>query len=184
VAVVYVLLIGTLVYRSLSPQKILVAFRQSVVILGSVMLIMAAAGLVQFILALMQAGQLLSDFFVQLTDSRLVFLLLINLLLLVLGAVLEVTAVLVLMTPILVPVLTVYGIDPVHFGVVMVVNLAIGLLTPPVGLAMYVTCTIGSVRLEDYARAAWPFLLALFSLLLLLILASPITLWLPNLVGP
>ena len=94
----------------------------------------------------------------------------------------EVTAILVLMTPILVPVLPKFGIDPVHFGVVMALNLTIGLLTPPVGLAMYVTCAIGNVGIEDYTRACWPFLLVLVALLALITAAPDLVLWLPRMV--
>ncbi|MFW6028090.1 MAG: TRAP transporter large permease [bacterium] len=182
VAVLYVLFLGVVVYRVLTLQKILNSLRDSIVILGAVMLIISAAGLAQFILALMQAGDLLAASFVSLTENPYVFLLLASLLLLVLGMVLEVTAVLVLMTPILVPALVQYGIDPVHFGVVMIICLTIGLLTPPVGLSMFVTCAIGRVRVEDYSRAVVPFLLVLLGLLVLLVLVPQIVLWLPHLV--
>ncbi len=109
-------------------------------------------------------------------------MLLVNLLLLVLGCVMEVTAVLVLMTPILVPVLPHFRVDPVHFGGVMALNLTIGLLTPPVGLAMYVTCSIGGVKMEEYARACWPFLAVLLLLLVMISALPNVVLWLPRIV--
>lgn len=181
VAVAYVLLIGTVFYRTLAIGRIVHAMRESIVVLGTVMLTIAGAGILQFVLALMQAGQLVSEFFTLLGGGAWSFLLLVNLMLLALGCVLEVTAVLVLLTPILVPTLAQFGIDPIHFGVVMALNLAIGLLTPPVGLGMFVTCAIGNVSVEQYARAAWPMLLALFALLVLINLAPGLTLWLPDL---
>lgn len=183
VAVLYVLFIGLFVYRTLTAEKIYRSLRDSVVILGAVMLIMSAAGLAQFILALLQAGDRLAAALVALSGNPTIFLLLIGLFLLLLGMVLEVTAVLILLTPILVPALAQYGIDPVHFGVFMVVNLTIGLLTPPVGLSMFVTCAIGGVRVEDYTRAVMPFLTALIVLLALIGLLPQISLWLPDALG-
>ncbi|MEX2631256.1 MAG: TRAP transporter large permease [Tistlia sp.] len=181
VAVVYVLLIGLLVYRTLNRRTIVFALRESIMVLGTVMLTIAAAGILQFALALMQAGALVTEFFAVLGGGALLFLLLTNVLLILLGCVLEVTAVLVLLTPILVPALAQFGIDPVQFGVIMTLNLAIGLLTPPVGLGMFVTCAIGNVSVERYVRAAWPMLLALLGLLVLVNLVPGLTLWLPGL---
>jgi tripartite ATP-independent transporter DctM subunit len=144
------------------------------------MLTIAAAAIIHYILALVQAADQVGTFFASLSDNPLMFLLAVNLLLLGLGCVVEVTAVLVLMTPVLVPALSQFAIDPVHFGLVMALNLTIGLLTPPVGLAMYVTCAIGDVSIEQYARACWPFLAALLALLVLVAVVPELTLWLPR----
>ena len=181
VAVAYVLVIGIFVYRTLTPERLLRAGRESVMVLGATMLMIATAGIAQYLLALVQAADVVGAFFQGISSHALVFLLLVNMLLLVLGAVLEVTAILVLMTPILVPILPQFGIDPVHFGVVMALNLAIGLLTPPVGLAMYVTCAIGKVSIEEYTRACWPFLVALGALLTVVSAYPPLVLALPRL---
>ncbi len=181
VALVYVLLIGALVYRTLTPGSILKVLRESLVVLGSVMFTVAAAALVGYVLALVQAAERIGGFFAAISSSPWVFLLLINLVLLLLGCVMEVTAILVLMTPILVPILPRFGVDPVHFGVVMALNLTIGLLTPPVGLAMYVTCAIGRVSVARYARAAWPFLAALVLLLFMITYLPDLVLMLPRL---
>ena len=180
VAVAYVLLIGTLVYRTLTPARLLVAFRESILVLGSVMLTIAAAAIVHYVMALARTAELMAAVFGAIAGGPWSFLLLVNLLLLALGCVIEVTAVLILMTPILVPVLADFGIDAVHFGIVMAINLAIGLLTPPVGLAMYVTCGIGNVRIGDYARAVTPFLVALVLLLMLVMAVPEVALWLPR----
>jgi TRAP-type C4-dicarboxylate transport system permease large subunit len=157
------------------------ASRESIMVLGATMLMIATAGIAQYLLALLQAADVVGAFFQGISTHALVFLLLVNLLLLVLGCVMEVTAILVLMTPILVPILPKFGIDPVHFGVVMALNLAIGLLTPPVGLAMYVTCAIGKVSIEAYSRACWPFLVALGVLLAAVSAFPPLVLALPRL---
>jgi C4-dicarboxylate transporter DctM subunit len=181
IAVAYVLVIGIFIYRTLTPERLLRACRESVVVLGATMLMISTAGIAQYLLALLQAADAVGAFFQGISSNPLVFLLLVNLLLLLLGCVLEVTAILVLMTPIMVPILPQFGVDPVHFGVVMALNLAIGLLTPPVGLAMYVTCAIGKVSIEEYTRACWPFLAAL-TLLLAAVSAFPsIVLALPRL---
>ena len=180
IAVAYVLLIGTLVYRTLGVAQIHKACRETIIVLGSVMLLIATAALIHYVLALYQAADRIGAFISGLSSEPLVFLLLANLLVLILGCVMEVTAVLVLLTPILVPILPKFGIDPVHFGVVLCVNLTIGLLTPPVGLAMFVTCSIGQISVERFTRSAWPFLLALGLLLLVLILVPGLSLWLPH----
>lgn len=181
VAVAYVLVIGTFVYRTLTLDRLRKACRESVVVLGATMLMIATAGIAQYLLALLQAADAVGAFFQAISSNPLIFLLLVNLLLLVLGCVMEVTAVLVLMTPILVPILPQFGVDPVHFGVVMALNLAIGLLTPPVGLAMYVTCAIGKVSIEEYSRACWPFLAALGVLLAAVTAFPSLVLALPHL---
>ncbi len=183
VAVLYVLLIGVFVYRTLTLQAIYRAMRDCVIVLGAVMLVMATAGLAQFILALMQAGNKLAVSLIGFSAEPVVFLALVGCFLLLIGMVLEVTAVLILVTPILVPALAQYGIDPVQFGVFLVLALTIGLLTPPVGLSMFVTCAIGKVRVEQYTREVLPFLAFLIALLIAIATVPKLSLWLPELVG-
>ncbi len=180
IAVAYVLFIGIFIYHTLTPARLLKACQESVIVLGATMLTIATAGIAQYLLALLQAADVVGAFFQSISSNSMIFLLFVNLLLLVLGTMMEVTAVLVLMTPILVPILPKFGIDPVHFGVVMALNLAIGLLTPPVGLAMYVTCAIGKVSIEEYSRACWPFLVALIILLTVVTAFPSIVLALPR----
>jgi tripartite ATP-independent transporter DctM subunit len=181
VAVVYVLAIGALVYRTITFRNLIEAMEEALIVLGAVMLIMAAAGIAQFLLALMQAGTMLAAFLSAISDNPLILLFAVQLILLPLGMVLEVTAVLILMTPILVPVMISYGVDPVHLGVLMVVNLALGLMTPPVGLAMFVTCAIAKISVGAFTRAILPYLAALLLLLAALVLFPGISLWLPGL---
>jgi len=178
-----VLLIGVFVYRTLTLQAIYRAMRDCVIVLGAVMLVMATAGLAQFILALMQAGNKLAVSLIGFSAEPVVFLALVGCFLLLIGMVLEVTAVLILVTPILVPALAQYGIDPVQFGVFLVLALTIGLLTPPVGLSMFVTCAIGKVRVEQYTREVLPFLAFLIALLIAIATVPKLSLWLPELVG-
>jgi tripartite ATP-independent transporter DctM subunit len=180
VAVVYVLLIGFFVHRTLSVGQIIKASRETVQVLGAVMLLIAMATIVNYILALFQVSDRLAAAMVVLSSNPVLFLILTNLLIIFLGSIIEDTAVLILMTPILVPLLGQFGIDPVHFGMVICLNLTIGLVAPPVGLAMFVTCSIGQISIEQFMRAAWPFLLALVLLLLVVILFPSISLWLPS----
>ncbi|HEY4191266.1 MAG TPA: TRAP transporter large permease [Mesorhizobium sp.] len=180
VAVLYVLFIGLVVQRSLSFAQILKAARETVDVLGAVMLLIAMATIVNYILALFQASDHLAAAVVGLSSNPIMFLILTNLLVIFLGSIIEDTAVLVLMTPILVPLLDNFHIDPVHFGMVLCMNLTIGLVAPPVGLAMFVTCSIGQISIERFMRESWPFLLALLLLLLALIVFPSISLWLPH----
>lgn len=180
VGVAYVLFIGVVVYRTLNGSRILRACRETILIFGGVMFIIAAASNLQYILSLVQAANQIGDYFAGISESPAVFLLLVNLLFLVLGCLLDAGPILIMMTPVLVPILPRFGIDPVHFGVMVAVNLAIGLLTPPVGLAMYVTCGIGQVSLERYLRACWPFILALLIVLVLTSALPSLVLWLPR----
>ncbi|NDA99960.1 MAG: TRAP transporter large permease subunit, partial [Betaproteobacteria bacterium] len=107
---------------------------------------------------------------------------LINLLLLIVGMLIEGTAALILLTPILVPVALKIGVDPVHFGLIMVLNLTIGGVTPPVGTLMFTTCSILRVPLQDFTREALPFIAAMFMVLMLVTYIPALSLWLPNLV--
>jgi tripartite ATP-independent transporter DctM subunit len=180
VAVAYVILTGMLYHRTLGVAQILKASRETVVILGSVMLLIAMATIVQYVLALYQASDHLGRLMAGLSSNPVVFLILTNLLVIFLGSIIEDTAVLVLMTPILVPMLGTFGIDPVHYGMVLCMNLTIGLLMPPVGLAMFVTCAIAKISVEQFCRAAWPFFVSLLLLLLAIILFPQISLWIPH----
>jgi tripartite ATP-independent transporter DctM subunit len=180
VAVLYVLFIGLVVQRNLSLAQILKASRETVGVLGAVMLLIAMATIVNYILALFQASDHLAAAVIGLSSNPIMFLILTNLLVIFLGSIIEDTAVLVLMTPILVPLLDNFHIDPVHFGMVLCMNLTIGLVAPPVGLAMFVTCSIGQISIERFVRESWPFLLAMLLLLLALIVFPSISLWLPH----
>jgi tripartite ATP-independent transporter DctM subunit len=180
IAVVYVLLTGLLFHRTLTAGQILKSFRETIVILGSVMLLIAMAAIAHYLLALLGASDQLGALMKQLSSNPVIFLIMTNILVILLGSIIEDTAVLILMTPIFVPMLASYGIDPVHFGMILCLNLTIGLLAPPVGLAMFVTCSIGKISVERFVRAGWPFLLSLLLLLLALILFPSLSLWLPR----
>ena len=119
--------------------------------------------------------------FLGLTSETWVFLLLVNVLLLVLGTFMDLAPMLLICTPILLPVMKALGVDPVHFGMIMILNLGIGLLTPPVGPTLFVGCAIGKVTMEEVSRHLWPFYGAMCLALLLVTYVPAISLWLPGL---
>ena len=123
----------------------------------------------------------MTAFFLALSDNKYVFLMLANILLLVLGTFMDLAPMLLICTPIFLPVIQQLGIDPVHFGIVMILNLGIGLITPPVGPTLFVGCAIGKVTMEQVARELWPFYGAMCFALLLVTYIPALSLWLPSL---
>jgi tripartite ATP-independent transporter DctM subunit len=178
--VVYALLVGAIAHRELRFADLSEIILETVLATSTVMLIICAASAFGFYMAWERIPPQIAEWLVSLTHQPLVLLLLINLLLIVVGMLIEGTAALILLTPILVPVTSKLGIDPVHFGLVMVVNLTIGGVTPPVGTLMYTTATIMDVRLDAFTREALPLLAALFIVLLLITFFPELVLFLPD----
>lgn len=156
VAVVLAVLIGFVLHREMTWRKLSRAMVESSVLVGVIMLVIAAAQIYSWALISGQIPQTISSSLLSITDNPLLILLLINVLLLVIGTVMEGNAALIVFVPLLLPVATVVGIDPVHLGLVMVVNLGIGLLTPPVGLCLLVSCKIGKVTVSQAIPAMLP----------------------------
>ncbi len=179
VAASYVLVLGA-VYRGLTWKSLRDAFQTTATTTGSIMLIVAAASLFGWIIALEQGPQTVARVLNTLTDNPYVFLLLVNLALLVVGMVLEPVAALLIMVPILLPVAREYGIDPLHFGVVMIMNLVIGLLTPPVGLVLYVLSSVTGAPVQRVMIGTLPFLLPLLVTLLIITFVPALSVWLPG----
>lgn len=182
VAVIYVLLIA-LVLRSLSLKGLLTAIRETVVTTGGIMLIVAAAALLGHILAMERLPQLLTEVFVSITESPVVFMLLVSLLMLVLGTVIDATAILVLVVPILLPIGLQYEIDPITLGVVLILSLMLGLLTPPVGTVLFVTAAVSETRVGEVFKGALPFAMPVVVVLLLTIFFPDTILFLPEVLG-
>jgi tripartite ATP-independent transporter DctM subunit len=164
-AVLITLLIGTLAYRELSWSQAADILRESVIDTASVMLLVCAASAFGFYLAWERLPPAMANWLVTLTDNRWVLLGLINVLLIVLGTAVEGTAALIILTPIFAPVALKFGIDPVHFGVVLVMNLTIAGITPPVGQMMFISCAVMRVPMEVYTIEILPFLGAMFAVL-------------------
>jgi len=153
------------------------------VLTAAVMLIVSAASLLGWILARERVPDLLVQSFTSWTANPLMFLLLINVILLVLGGFFEAVSLLILVTPVIMPLVKSLGIDPVHFGVVLCLNLTLGLLTPPVGMNMFIVCAISGVSIRDYTREVLPFLLVLVVALACVTYIPELVLFLPRLMA-
>lgn len=158
--VLYALLVGFLLYRELTLRALWTILRDTAIMSGGVMLIVANASLFSWILAAEQVPQEVANLITGLSREPWVVLLLINLLLLFVGCIMETLAAIIILTPVLLPLVKGLGIDPMHFGVIIVVNLSIGLATPPVGVNLFVAGGIARVSLEQISRAIWPFVMA------------------------
>jgi tripartite ATP-independent transporter DctM subunit len=179
--VVYATLVGSLAHGELKLKDAPGILLETVLATSTVMLIICAAGAFGFYMAWERIPPQLAALLATLTDDPWLLLLFVNILLLGIGMLLEGTAALILLAPILVPVVAAHGIDPVHFGLVIVVNLTIGAVTPPVGTLMYTTTTILGTTLQDFVRESWPFVLALLAVLALITYVPALVLFLPNL---
>ena len=181
-AVMYMLLLGAC-YRTLRWDGLVDVLLRTSTTTGSILLIVAAASLFGWIVAREQGPQMVADLMSAFTQSPLLFLLLINLFLLAVGMLLEPTAALLICVPVLLPVAGEFGIDPLHLGVVMILNLVIGLITPPVGLVLYVLCSVTGARLPVVIRGIVPFLIPLLVTLFIVTFVPALSLWLPRLLG-
>jgi len=181
VAVVYAVIISFTVYgvRIKDYPDIL---KDAALNTGIVMLVCGTAMALTWYLAVAQLPQTLTEFLMGLSRDKTVFLLVINILLFFVGMVIDLTPALFLLVPILLPVSKAYGVDPVHFGVIMVANLCVGLITPPVGTVLYVTNSISKIKLETLVNSLIPMYLILFVVLMLITYVSPLVLWLPSLI--
>ncbi len=183
-AVVYSIGVGFFVYRELTIKKLIHALAESSLMVGLIMLVLAAAQLYSWALTAERVPQAIAGAIFSLTENPLLLLLLINLLLLVIGMFIEANAALIIITPILLPVGLSIGIDPIHLGIIIVANLGIGLVTPPVGIALMLSAEIGKVSMVSAIRAVWPFLVTAGVFLLLVTYIPQLSLWLPSVLMP
>ncbi|MBC7279088.1 TRAP transporter large permease [Nocardioides sp.] len=183
IACLYAFILTFFVYRDL-PLKAMVPILQSALrTLGVVLFIIAAAGAFGYFLAFLQVPALATDALLGISSNVVVVLLLINLLLLALGAIMDMAPLIVIMTPILLPVATGLGMDPVQFGIMLVLNLAIGLITPPVGNVLFVGCAIGRTSIEKVIKTVALFLIPLLVVLMLITFVPFFSLALPDALG-
>lgn len=180
-ASIYALAIGLLVYRELTWKKFKDAVYNTIMDIGMIMFLIAMSGLISYGITWEMIPQLLSQFFLGISDNPQVILLIVMIFLLFLGTMIDATVIILLLTSMLVPVMSEIGVDLVYFGVVMVITCAIGLLTPPVGVAMYSVCSIMECSVGEFTKESWPFLVTLIIVILLLILFPGIVTFIPNL---
>ena len=181
VACVYAFLVTFLVYRDYKWRELPHLVHRVVKTVAMVMMLIGCSVALGYMIAIMQIPLKVTQFFLQISDNKYVFLLLVNILLLLLGTFMDLAPMLLICTPIFMPVILKLGIDPVHFGMIMILNLGIGLITPPVGPTLFVGCAIGKVTMEQVSKELWPFYGAMCLALLLVTYIPAISLWLPGL---
>lgn len=182
VGALYMLLLA-LSYRTMRPRDMALIFRDTAVISGQIMIIIGASTLLSWILAREQVPQTVAEGLLGLTDNPIIFLLIVNVLLIVLGMILEPTSALLIITPILLPVAVQFGVDPLHLGSIIIFNLMIGLMTPPMGGVVFVLSSVTGIPVERVFRGAAFYLPAMLIVLLLITYIPALTLWLPGVLG-
>jgi len=180
VAVIYALVLGLFVYREIRVADLPRLILDTVETTGVVMALVMTASLLGYCISVSRLPQVFGATLTSLTTNPLVYLLIVNVLLLVVGFFMEALAAMLVLIPILVPPAMALGIDPVQFGLIFVLNLMIGTITPPVGVVLYVTAKVANVSFEAIVRAATPFLIPLFAVLAACTLWPPLTTWLPS----
>lgn len=183
VACVYGFIVGKFVYKELSIKMTTKAFIAAAVTVSSILIVVATGSVLGKILTVEGVPAMVEEALTSVSSNVFVLLLLINLLLLLVGCVMETFTAIIILSPILYPIVAQYGIDIYHFGVMMILNLSIGFITPPVGSNLFVACGITGMKFESLVKAIWPFLLALIVALLMVTFIPNITLFLPSLFG-
>ncbi len=179
VAVVYAFLVTMFVYRDVKWNELPKLVARVVRTVGMVMIMIGFSIAFGYMMAIMRIPAMATDFFVSISNDKYTFLFYVNILLLLLGTFMDLAPMLLICTPIFLPVIAQFGIDPVHFGIIMILNLGIGLLTPPVGPTMVVGCAIGKVTMEAVSRSILVFYIPMLIVLALVTYVPALTLWLP-----
>jgi tripartite ATP-independent transporter DctM subunit len=181
IAVLFAFAVGFFVYKELKFEHIPIILKDTVKGTGAVIIIIASAKVFGYYLTLERIPQIITESLMGMTSNPFVLLMVINVMLLVIGMFIEGGAALVILAPLLVPAVKALGVDPVHFGMIFIVNIMIGGLTPPFGSMMFTVCSIVGVTLEDFIKEVWPFIIALLVVLLLVTYSESIALFTLNL---
>jgi tripartite ATP-independent transporter DctM subunit len=181
IAVLYAFLVAMLVYRELNWDGFVEAVMGAVRTTAMVLLVIGTAASFGWLMAFLQVQTLIIAAISAISDNPIIVLLMINIILLVLGTFMDMAPMVIIATPILLPVVKAFGIDPVHFGVVMILNAGIGLNTPPVGTVLFVSCAVGGISIREAMRTIWPFFGASLAVLLAVTYIPALSLWLPSL---
>ena len=181
-AVVYSFVIGKFVYKEITWEKLEEVLGQALIDVGVIMFIIACSGIFGYVITTEKLPATVAQFLIGITEQPLLLLFIILGFLLLAGMVMEATVNVLLLTPIFLPIIKQVGIDPVHFGILMVVMLTMGGLTPPVGVAMYAVCSILDVPIDEYAVESLPFILSVIVLLAVLAIFPQLVMFLPNLI--
>ncbi|WP_158736807.1 TRAP transporter large permease [Alteribacillus sp. YIM 98480] len=181
VAVAYSLIVGGLVYKEIKFKHFKSILMETITGSASVMLLVATASLFGWIVAYEQIPLMIGDWIQSVSTNPLIILIIINIVLLLTGLFLDLTAALIILTPVLLPIALSVGMDPTHFGIMMIVNLAIGLVTPPVGICLFAVCNIAKITIGRVSKAVLPLLAAMIFVLLLVTYVPQISMYLPSL---
>jgi len=183
IGAIYAMVVAVLVYRNLSLRGFLEALGASVRTTAMVMILVGGAQGFSWLLTFYSVPEMIIDTLTGISDNRYVVFFLINLILLFLGMVMDMAGLILICTPIFLPVMVNFGMDPIQFGMVMMMNLGVGLCTPPVGTLLFVGCSIARIRMEDAVKTIWPFYAAIFVALMLLTYVPAISMALPQWLG-
>ena len=181
--VIYAFLVTLIVYRSITWQNFKIAVNQSVKTTAMVMILIACAAAFAYMLTYYRVPTQMVTLLTGISDNPIVILLMINAVLLLLGMIMDMAALILICTPIFLPVAMALGMDPVQFGMVLLVNLGLGLCTPPVGSCLFVGCAVGKLPMEKAVKTIWPFYLAIFAALMMITFIPAISMTLPNLMA-
>ncbi|MEI8275043.1 MAG: TRAP transporter large permease [Hyphomicrobiales bacterium] len=183
IACVYAFLVTMFVYKDVKWSDLPALVGRVVRTVGMVMIMIGFSISFGYMMAILRVPAIATQFFIEISSNKYMFLLWINILLLLLGTFMDLAPMLLICTPIFMPVISTFGIDPVHFGIIMILNLGIGLLTPPVGPTMVVGCAIGKVTMEAVSRSILIFYIPMLIVLALVTYIPALTLWLPRVLG-
>jgi tripartite ATP-independent transporter DctM subunit len=181
IAVFYAILVTAFVYRELSFNDFIHATLGAVRTTAMVLLVIGTASSFGWLMAFLQVPQAAITFMKSISDNPIVVLLLINIALLILGTFMDMAPMIIICTPIFLPVVKAFGIDPIHFGIIMILNAGIGLNTPPVGSVLFVGCAVGKITIGEAMKTIWPFLGASVAVLMLITYVPGLSMWLPRL---
>ena len=181
-ASVYALILGVFVYRTLTPKRLFHVSMDTIETSAIILFIVAAASIFAWILTSNRVTEQFADILMGMTQNPLLILLMLNVVLFIVGCFMETVAAITILVPVLLPIAEGVGVDPVHFGVIMVLNLMIGLLTPPVGMVLYVLSRVAGISFERCSAATLPFLFPLLLVLALITFVPTFSMWLPTLI--
>ena len=183
VSVIYSLVIGCLVYKELDLKQLMTVTKNACETTATILIVIGCAAGFSKVLTLGRIPTTVATFLTTMTDSKILILLLINILLLIVGCFMETLCAIMILAPILFPVVTALGVDVTHFGIIMVVNLAIGFITPPLGVNLFVASRVGETTLDDVIKGIIPFLIVMIVVLLFITYVPAISMLLPDLLG-
>lgn len=183
IAVAYAFLVTWLIYHEITWKNIKSVLYESLKTLAIVAALITTSSAYGYMMTRLDIPRLVTESLISLTDNRYLIFFIVNMILLFLGMIMDMSPLILITTPILLPVVANFGMDPHHFGIVMMLNLGIGLLTPPVGSTLFVGCAIGRIKIEDMVKPLIPFYITMFITLMLITYIPEISLWLPSLLG-